>query len=248
MKMRSAALALAAVALCACGGGAGRLRPDVPAGVDLTGTWRLDRAASDDPQAMVETMRRKLMKHVRRRDYLQPEDDADWPDSDDDDSAPAGPPRRGPGGGGTERGPDQRQGGGPGGAGGRFRPRYMPGASYTRALGPALTSDTLTIEQSADRFVLIRGDDRRSFTPGGTSVVGVAEGVADQSSGWSGREFVIEVRPQVGPHVIERYGLSADGHRLVEHFTLTDVGLPKLEFTRQDDRGSARPRPLPTSN
>jgi hypothetical protein len=119
---------------------------------------------------------------------------------------------------------------------------------YEQALGAVLTSDSLKIEQSATRFVLIRGDDKRTYTPGGDSVVSVAEGVADQHSGWSGREYVIEVRPQVGPRVIERYGLSADGHQLVEKFTLTQDGFPKLEFTRVYDAGALSPRDLPTSN
>jgi hypothetical protein len=118
---------------------------------------------------------------------------------------------------------------------------------YEEALGAALTSDSLKIEQSATRFALIRGDDTRSFTPGGDSVVSVADGVADQHSGWSGREYVIEVRPQVGPRVIERYGLGPDG-RLVEKFTLTEEGWPKLEFTRVYDPGALTPRALPTSN
>ena len=97
--------------------------------------------------------------------------------------------------------------------------------------------------------MFIRGDWRRSFTPGGQSVVSVAEGVADQRSGWAGRDYVIEVKPQVGPRVIERYGLSADGRQLVEKFTLTEEGLPKLEFTRvYDARRRSRRARLPTSN
>ncbi len=123
--------------------------------------------------------------------------------------------------------------------------RFVPGSSYTRALGAVLTAEFLKIEQSPTRFALIRGDDRRSFTPGGESVVSVANGVADQHSGWSGKEYVIEVKPQVGPRVIERYGLSADGHQLVEHFTLTEEGLPKLEFTRTYAPGTPAQRGLP---
>ena len=67
-------------------------------------------------------------------------------------------------------------------------------------------------------------------------------------SGWSGRDYVIEVKPQVGPRVIERYGLSGDNRQLVEKFTLTEEGLPKLEFTRVYVRGIPAPRALPTSN
>jgi hypothetical protein len=224
MPVKLAAFALALLTLCGCGGGAGRLRPETPVGVDLAGAWRLNRTASEDPQAMIEQMRRR-----GRRDYLPPVTGEELPEIDER---------------GNERRPSRVP---PTDRSGRFA-RFAPGASYQRALGSVLTSDSLKIEQSASRFVLIRGEDRRSFTPGGASVVSVANGVADQHSGWSGKEYVIEVKPQVGPRVVERYGLSADGHQLVEQFTLTDEGSPKLEFTRVYDRGSPPQRALPSSN
>ena len=105
----------------------------------------------------------------------------------------------------------------------------------------------MTIEQSPDRFVIVRGDSRRSYTPGGHSVVSVEDGVADQTSGWKGREYMIDVRPQVGPHLNERFGLTADG-KLIEKVSLSEDGLPTLEFTRMYDRGEAPARALPTSN
>ncbi len=119
---------------------------------------------------------------------------------------------------------------------------------YGEALGARLSGNGLIIEQSARRFVIARGDSRRSYTPGGHSVVSVVDGVADQSSGWKGREFVIDVRPQVGPRLTERYGLTAVG-QLVEKVTLAeDNDLPGLEFTRVYEPGAAPARPLPTSN
>lgn len=127
------------------------------------------------------------------------------------------------------------------GPGGFIRGRYMD------ALGPRLTGDSLTIEQSPGRFVIERTGYRRIYTPGGRSVVSVADGVADQTSGWKGREYVIDVRPQVGPRLTERYGLTADG-RLMERISLSGDELPKLEFTRVYERGEAPPRPLPTSH
>lgn len=125
--------------------------------------------------------------------------------------------------------------------------RFAYASSYEQALGSALYADALVIEQSPSEFVLIRDGKRRSYTPGGQSVVSVAEGVADQVSGWSGRNYVIEVKPQVGPRVIRRYGLSADGEQLIEQFELTEEGLPKLEFTRVYERGPLPQRALPTN-
>jgi hypothetical protein len=245
--LRATALALVALALGACGGGAGHLKPETPAGVNLAGTWRLNRQASQDPQPMLQRMRDEQMKQMmrRRRAYGPSIDGEEEPDIDDEGDGGSTEPRRAPRGG-TQRGTTERNGTAGEHAGARRgRVMRMP---YEQALGAALTADSLKIEQSPTRFALIRGDDRRSFTPGGDSVVSVADGVADQHSGWAGREYVIEVRPQVGPRVIERYGLSADGRQLVEKFTLTNEGWPKLEFTRVYDAGALAPRDLPTSN
>jgi hypothetical protein len=211
--------------------------------VNLAGTWRLNRQASQDPQPLLAKMREDEMKRMRR--YMRNAGAEDDPDLDPYGGGDTSGERRGPRGGG-ERSTSERSGGDQERGGGR-RGRFMRWP-YEQALGSALTSDSLTIEQSPTRFVIIRGDDKRSFTPGGDSVVSVADGVADQHSGWAGREYVIEVRPQVGARVIERYGLSADGHQLVEKFTLTDEGWPKLEFTRVYDAGKLTPRGLPTSN
>ena len=235
-SVKSAGLVLIALALCACGGGAGRLKPETPVGIDLAGTWRLNRQASQDPQAMLDRMRQEHMR--RNRDYLPSVTGEELPDIDS-----SGNPRR------TPRSGAQRAERGGTDEHSTRRARHIR-SPYEQALGGAvLTADSLKIEQSPTRFVLIRGDDRRSYTPGADSVVSVAEGVADQHSGWSGREYVIEVKPQVGARVIERYGLSPDGRQLVEKFTLTtDEGWPKLEFTRIYDAGTLTPRVLPTSN
>jgi len=242
--LRSTGLALVALALGACGG-AGNLKPETPVGVNLAGTWRLNRQASQDPQPMLQRMRDEQMKQMRRRrDYARDDEDLDTDIEGDGDGGSSGP-RRTPRGG-AQQGTTERNGSAGGQSGGR-RGRFMR-MPYEQALGAVLTSDALKIEQSPTRFALIRGDDRRSFTPGGDSVVSVVDGVADQHSGWAGREYVIEVRPQVGPRVIERYGLSADGHQLVEKFTLTEEGWPKLEFTRVYDPGALTPHGLPTSN
>lgn len=164
------------------------------------------------------------------------------------DFDPTGEGPRGPG---PEGGGARPPQGATSATGGSFYGRRGPGgflrAQYTDALGPRLNGDSLTIEQSATRFVIERTESRRIYTPGGRSVVSVAEGVADQTSGWKGREYVIDVRPQVGPRVTERYGLSADG-KLVENISLSGDDLPKLEFTRVYERGRAVPRPPPTSN
>jgi hypothetical protein len=218
--------------LTACG--APNLKPDVPAGVSLAGSWRLNRQASADPEAMITAIVEKEMKHMRRGSHAYDEDDPDLP-------PPGATGRGGPGRGAAENVVPP---------GGMFRPRggmakYLR-SQYTNALGSILGGDGLVIEQSAERFTLRRGDSRRTFTPGGHSVIGVTDGVADQTTGWKGREYVIDVRPQVGPHVTERYGLGPEG-QLIEKVELSGDGLRKLEFTRVYDKGALPPRALPNS-
>jgi hypothetical protein len=203
--------------------------------VDLAGSWQLDRNASQDPQALIAEIQQKAVKRMRGN-Y------ADM-DIEPGEAGPRGPEPGGPGG---ARPPEA----GAAAAGGFYGRRGLGGLirkRYTDALGARLNGDSLTIEQSATRFVIERTESRRIYTPGGRSVVSVADGVADQSTGWKGREYVIDVRPQVGPRLTERYGLTADG-KLTEKISLSGDELPKLEFTRVYTRAPAAPRPLPTTN
>jgi hypothetical protein len=226
--------------LSACG--APRLEPDIPTGVNLAGAWRLNPQASQDPNALISAIVDNEMKHMRRHRSDDDADDAYLPPVPN--TSAGGQPQRG----GGANGGSQSSGGGPASF---YRPRGGIAAyvrnQYNQALGPLLNSESLVIEQSAERVSLIRGDSRRSYTPGGQSVVSVADGVADQSSGWKGREYVIDVRPQVGPHVTERYSLTADG-QLVEKVWLKENDMPKLEFTRVYDKGTPPARTAPTSN
>jgi hypothetical protein len=221
-----------ALLLAACGGP--NLKPEQPGNINLAGAWRLSPAQSENPQALILQLQEKAMRRWQSADE-SPEFGGDF-----------GPPESGSGAGESERGSsgatDARPPGNRRPRGGGFLVRR-----YGNALGSRLNGDSLVIEQSANRFVIIRGDSRTSYIPGARSVVGVADGVADQTSGWTGREYVIDVRPQVGPHLTERYGLSADG-KLIERVTLTESDLPKLEFTRVYEAGAAPARGFPNSN
>jgi hypothetical protein len=249
MRLLRLALATSAFALlAACG--APHLEPDIPAGVNLAGSWRLQRQGSQDPNALITAIVEKEMKHMRRRfDDIADDDEAvetqrGGPDGSGGGGGQGGGGRRGGASGSSESRPTS------GGTGRGFRPRGGMAAyirtQYTQALGPLLSGESLVIEHSPDRFTIARGDSRRTYTPGGHSVVSVTDGVADQTSGWKGREYVIDVRPQVGPHVTERYGLTADG-QLIEKIWLGGDELPKLEFTRVYEKGVPPARTLPTT-
>ena len=73
--------------------------------------------------------------------------------------------------------------------------------------------------------------------------------MADQSCGWKGREYVIEVRAQAGPDVTERYALSGDGRHLVERLHIAPEELSAVDLTRvYDPTDETAPRQAPTND
>jgi hypothetical protein len=203
---RVAAIALAAALLGFAGcSSVASLAGTSPQGVELAGTWRLNRAQSDDPS--------KLMRKMRDSRRREPPSD-DLPGSDDGDvPVPNDRPR--------ERGNDRRRGRGMGG-------------DYLGEVG--LGRGILRIEQSASEIVIDNGVRIRKLTPGSRSVVSAANGVADQSSGWKGSEFLVETGGRDRPTIVERYSVSADRRQLTVIVKINGRGeLPNVEFKRVYD-------------
>ena len=93
--------------------------------------------------------------------------------------------------------------------------------------------DWLKIVQKPDEVVISDGDSSRSFVPGERSVVSVPGGVADQRTGWKGREYWIVLKPQAGPTATETFKLSAGGMQLIETIEIgRDGRIPSLKVTR----------------
>jgi hypothetical protein len=237
VRAREIALAaVASVALAGCGS-VSRLEANPAKPVDLSGSWVLDRAASDDPKPILEKLRPK--PQTRRWDAS--------PDDGTDDET--GPP------GGGQQGGGQR-GGGRSRRGGQQQPQVTyrnNNDAYTHMtviktlMADLARAPSLTIHQSPERFSLDYGSSVRTFTPGAVSVVSAAWGVADQSSGWKGREFVIQVKPQTGVASVERYTLSDDGKRLIEELRLGGGDFPSVQLKRvYDHTDRPLPRGLPT--
>jgi hypothetical protein len=88
----------------------------------------------------------------------------------------------------------------------------------------------------------------RKYTPGGHSVVSSETGVADQNSGWKSKEYVIDIKPQLGRKVTEEYGLSPDGRQLVVKLHIASFDLPKVNLTRvYDPTGQVVPNARPSN-
>lgn len=234
---------LGAAVLTGCLGA--RLSPETPTGVRLQGVWKLNRAASDDPQKTIDALRAEALKKIRRAM-----------------NAPPPTTVSGPGGGG------QRGRGGRGGRGGQgsegpveqtpddLQVMQQPGPGMDplrnsptmHLLREVLQrSDYLTIRQSADQMAFDYGTTVRSYTPGGHSVVSSENGVADQTSGWKGREYAVHIKPQLGPLLVEEYGLSPDGKQLIVKTHIGPFELQKVNLTRvYDATGAVVPNSRPS--
>jgi hypothetical protein len=228
----------AAALLCGCAGP--RVEEQAPPGVNLAGSWKLDHAASDDPQKILDHMREQALKIINRQ--------AQQPVM----SVPAHPGRQGQGHGqASAQNPDSdgeamlTQ---PVASGPRFDPlKYSPMAHIIKQ--SVDRGDFLTVRQGPGEFVLDYGGSRRTFTPGQHSVVSAEGGVGDQTSGWKGREYVIEIKGQQAPVVTEEYSLSPDGHQLVEKLHISSGELPAISMTRvYRPTNESAPQHLPTND
>ncbi|HEV2230442.1 MAG TPA: hypothetical protein VGR86_15965 [Steroidobacteraceae bacterium] len=235
-KVQASLLACAAAALAGCVGGP---KAETPAGVNLAGNWKLNHALSDDPQQVVARMRAQALRIIARANSAMDE-----------------PPRGEPGGRGGAGGgqspevnpavsPDEPS---PAGGRGARRPDPLRYSPMMHALAAVIErGDFLTVRQSSEQLVFDYGTTARSFTPGARSVVSAEMGVADQISGWEGREYVITIQPQLGPNIVDTYGLSPDGQRLTEKLHIGPAELPAVALTRVYERTTeTAPRAPPT--
>jgi hypothetical protein len=223
-----AATLLAAAVLSGCFGG--RLSSDAPQGAQLAGIWKLNRAASDDPQKIIDTLRAEAQKKIR---HAMNASGAPM----GDEGGGGGRRRRGQGGvdSGEQQAPEDFA-----------PPQHGPGMDPLRnsptmhALREVLQrSDYMTIKESPEQVFFDYGITTRSYTPGVHSVVSSENGVADQTSGWSGKEYVINIRPQVGPAIVEEYGLSPDGKHLIVKTRIGPFELSRVNLTQVYDRANA---------
>jgi len=233
-------LVCAAAAVVGCAGGP---ETATPAGVSLAGVWKLDHAASDDPQQVIAKMRAQALRIMTRAA------------AGVEEPPRGGPARRGGAGGGAGSSqqdanpaltPDEP----PPGSHNAHRPDPLQYSPMMRVLSAVLArGDFLTLRQSSEQLVFDYGTTARSFTPGAHSVVSAEMGVADQVSGWEGRQYAIYIKAQLGPNIVDRYGLSADGQRLIEKLRIGPAELPAVALTRVYQRTTETvPRAPPSTD
>lgn len=87
------------------------------------------------------------------------------------------------------------------------------------------------------------------YVPGEHSVVSVPHGVAVRRSGWRGKGYWIELHPEFGPQVTERFRLEHAGKRLVETIDIASDGpVRELKVTRVYVPARDIPTLLPSGN
>jgi hypothetical protein len=195
---------------------------DAPAGYSIAGTWTLNPAQSTDARKALEALRAD-----QRRSH-----------ADSGDSSTELPP--------IDTRPTSQQDpmGTSLGVGMNTRDHYRPPLDVQTEVLKG--GDLLRIRQEQEEVVISNELTSHSFTPGSRSVVSVPSGVADQSSGWKGRSYVVEIVPQVGPRVRETYALAANGQQLIVTINVgSEGGNKSLKVTRVYDRGTGAVQNLP---
>jgi len=227
-----------AAMLTSCASSEGRLVTAVPAGVDLSGEWRLNENLSDDPQ------------HIDEPKDLPPQ---------------APPPSRSPGGFGRPGVPSGPGGIDPGGPGEDITRSAAPASGFipvrygqdnplppSASDGPAKPArrggrentvghmldapQHLTITQTGGK-IMVKSDAGSSeeFTAGEQRTIPFGPTEADRSSGWRDSVFVVITRAKKGPSKEDDFTLDSDGH-LIFATLVTHVKKGPIDFKRVYDR------------
>ena len=250
----SAASALVAAMLTSCASSDGRLVTATPAGVDLSGEWRLNENLSDDAQ------------HIDEPKDLPPQ-------APGKSRNPGGFGRPGGGGPGMPTGPGGIDPGGidPGGNGPQgenltrsavpasgFVPvRYgqsNPLPSSSSDSGPAKPAapaggresavahmldapQRLLITQSGGKLIVKSETDgsTEEYTAGEQRTIAFGPTEADRSSGWRDSAFVVISKAKKGPSKEDDFALDSDGH-LIFATLVTHVKKGPIDFKRVYDR------------
>lgn len=224
---------LLVAALAGCGG---HLAEAPAPGASLAGAWKLNPTTSDDPQKVIERMRAEAVQRMARHEQTAPPQQAAT--------------RHHGGAGGTGSAADTQDG--------AQQEVFDPGrhrdplrnSQMMHVLAAAIArGDYLTVRISAGEVVFDYGTSVRRFTPGAHSVVSAEGGVGDQTSGWSGRDYVIHLKAQMGPDVAEQYSMSGDGKHLIETLRIGPAELPVVNLMRvYDPTSETAPRNLPNND
>ena len=200
--------------------------------VDLGGHWKLNAAASDDAEALMQKRiaeqnkrRAQMMKRAREEGafWLPPE----TPPEPEEGPADAKPP------------PEAKPPPNAAGPTGRQPPRR--GRRYDGLRQMLGITNTLDIVQAGTKIDIASQMESRRFEAGLESQVSMPGGeLADSRVGWDGQWFVIQRRASRGPSVVEKYRLVKKTGQLESVIAWSgDSPLAGIKVHRIFDRGVA---------
>ena len=192
-----------------------------PRGVDLSGSWKLNAALSDDAEHILDEHQRR-----ERERYMQ------WRRQQERSYPPGAPPPID-----VDAPPQPRE------------PSSARRASLKRRdenLHKMLAiSDTLVIHQEGSTLDILSAVDSRRVVAGSRTQVSLPEGeLADSKVGWDGQWFVIDRNVRRGPRVVERYRLVPKTGQLEYEMKWSgDSEIAGMKIRRVFDRVTVTPPP-----
>ena len=104
--------------------------------------------------------------------------------------------------------------------------------------------DKLTIKQEASELHLVADGVPTDYTYGDKVMASVQNGAAERTSGWKGKDFVVQYDVKDGPKVSRSYELSDDGQKLTMTTAVSGEDNPDIKFRsvyeRQAETASSR--------
>ena len=199
-RVRRFPLCAAFLTLTLVGCASNRLSSTAPPGLRLSGNWALDPAASDDIGQAVARLRTQIDKALRLARRARPEGgvgDAtrrrrESPRRDSDETSA--------GGGARASTPVEPSGPAP------------PGAALVQEFLSNVPGSHLTITVAPGSFSVVSENTSQQYSTGVRTAVELGEVNAEQRSGWNGRKYIIDTRPEWGPAITQSFGLAPDGN------------------------------------
>jgi hypothetical protein len=217
----STRLRLLAFALSSCVAFSAVALEAVPSrNVDLSGTWQLNTALSDDARHMLaERQREERERYMQRR--RQWERSLPPGTAPIDVDAPA-----------TPREPSSAR-------------RASIKRQQENLYKMLAISDTLAIRQDGSTVEIVSAVESRRVVAGSRTQVSMPEGeLADSTVGWDGQWFVIDRRVRGGPHVVEKYRLLPQTGQLEYQMRWSgESELDGMKIRRVFDRSRQAPPP-----
>ena len=229
-----------AVACLGCGVALAGFQDSAPQGLSLAGSWRLDAANSDDPNAVLQKARASIEK--RRGSHTDGDSDGGIGRGGGMGSGGRSGRGGGMGGGHGRRGGGDGQGSGDGqrganGEGTDPQDAAATGREANRSADGALAdlatlAPALAIAQSEDKLKIASGESSLECEAGPKYTIGDSAGDGERQCGWKGRAWIVETRRLRGGKRVDSYELSRDGKTLTYTTVMTGGQLPKIKIKR----------------